>query len=41
LRVSGAVALKVKDIDVERHLLRVKQGKGAKDTMVSLAPAVL
>jgi site-specific recombinase XerD len=41
LRVSEAVALKVKDIDGERHLLRIEQGKGAKDRMVPLAPGVL
>jgi len=31
LRVSEAVALKVGDIDSERMLLRVEQGKGRKD----------
>lgn len=41
LRVSEAVALQVKDIDGERHLLRVTQGKGAKDRMVPLAPGLL
>ena len=41
LRVSEAVALKVKDIDGERHLLRIEQGKGAKDRMVSLSPGLL
>ena len=41
LRVSEAVALKVKDIDGERHLLRIEQGKGAKDRMVPLAPGLL
>ena len=41
LRVSEAVSLKVKDIDGERHLLRIEQGKGAKDRMVPLAPGVL
>ena len=41
LRVSEAVALRVKDIDGERHLLRIEQGKGAKDRMVPLAPGVL
>jgi len=41
LRVSEAVALQVKDVDGERHLLRVDQGKGAKDRMVPLAPELL
>lgn len=41
LRVSEAVALQVKDIDGERHLLRIEQGKGAKDRMVPLAPGLL
>lgn len=41
LRVSEAVALQVKDLDGERHLLRVAQGKGAKDRMVPLAPGLL
>ena len=31
LRVSELVALKVRDIDGEHHLLRIEQGKGAKD----------
>lgn len=31
LRVSELVAIKVRHIDGERHLLRVEQGKGAKD----------
>jgi len=34
-------ALKVKDIDGERYLLRIEQGKGAKDRMVPLAPGLL
>ena len=41
LRVSEAVALQLKDVDGERHLLRVDQGKGAKDRMVPLAPGLL
>jgi len=36
LRVSEIVALRVRDIDGERGLLRVEQGKGAKDRMVTL-----
>ncbi len=41
LRVSEVVALKVRDIDGERHLLRVEQGKGAKDRNVILSLALL
>jgi site-specific recombinase XerD len=41
LRISEVVALQVKDLDGERHLLRVEQGKGAKDRMVPLAPGLL
>jgi integrase/recombinase XerD len=41
LCVNEAVAAKVKDIDGERHLLRIEQGKGAKDRMVFLAPGLL
>jgi len=41
LRVSELVALKVQDIDGERHLLRVEQGKGAKDRQVVLSTTLL
>lgn len=41
LRVSELVALRVRDIDGERGLLRVEQGKGAKDRLVIIAPALL
>lgn len=41
LRVSEVVALRVRDIDGERRLLRIAQGKGAKDRLVTLAPALL
>ncbi|MGR9109116.1 MAG: tyrosine-type recombinase/integrase [Gammaproteobacteria bacterium] len=41
LRVSEVVALKVRDIDGERHLLRIEQGKGAKDRNVIISPALL
>ena len=41
LRVSELVALKVRHIDGERHLLRVEQGKGAKDRHVVLSAALL
>jgi len=41
LRVSELVALKVRDIDGERRLLRVEQGKGAKDRLVIISPQLL
>lgn len=41
LRVSELVALQVRDIDGERHLLRVRQGKGAKDRLVPVAATLL
>ena len=41
LRVSELVAIKVRHIDGERRLLRVEQGKGAKDRAVILSAALL
>jgi len=41
LRVSELVALKVRHIDGERHLLRIEQGKGAKDRQVILPETLL
>jgi integrase/recombinase XerD len=41
LRVSEVAALKVSDIDRERMLLRVEQGKGRKDRFVMLSPQLL
>jgi integrase/recombinase XerD len=41
LRVSEVVALKVSDIDSERMLIRVEQGKGGKDRYVMLSPRLL
>jgi len=41
LRVSELVALKVLDIDGERGLLRIEQGKGAKDRNVLLPTTLL
>ncbi|MCU7867054.1 MAG: site-specific integrase [Candidatus Thiodiazotropha sp. (ex Lucinoma borealis)] len=41
LRVSELVALKARDIDGERQLLRIEQGKGAKDRLVLIAPTLL
>jgi site-specific recombinase XerD len=41
LRVSEAVCLKVTDIDSERMVIRVEQGKGRKDRDVMLSPKLL
>lgn len=41
LRVSEAVALKISDIDSRRMLIRVEQGKGAKDRYAMLSPRLL
>lgn len=41
LRVSELVSLKVRHIDGERQLLRIEQGKGAKDRQVVLPEALL
>lgn len=41
LRVSELVALQVRDIDGERALLRVNQGKGGKDRQVLLSESLL
>ncbi|WP_456371776.1 tyrosine-type recombinase/integrase [Thiolapillus sp.] len=41
LRVSELVALKVRHVDGERRLLRVEQGKGAKDRTVMVSAALL
>jgi site-specific recombinase XerD len=41
LRISEAVALKVSDIDSARMLIRVEQGKGAKDRYTVLSQRVL
>lgn len=41
LRVSEACHLKVTDIDSRRMMLRVDQGKGAKDRYVMLSPRLL
>ena len=41
LRVSEVVGLKVSDIDSERELLRVEQGKGRKDRQAMLSPQLL
>ncbi len=41
LRLSEVLAVRVADIDSERKLLRVEQGKGAKDRLVPLSPTLL
>ena len=41
LRVSEVVALKVSDIDSERLLLKIEQGKGRKDRYAMLSPKLL
>jgi len=41
LRVSEAVALRIADIDSKRGLLRIEQGKGAKDRYTMLSPRLL
>jgi integrase/recombinase XerD len=41
LRVSEVVALKVRDIDSPRMLIRVRQGKGRSDRYVILSPRLL
>ena len=41
LRVSEVVALKIADVDSQRMLLRVEQGKGRKDRHAMLSPHLL
>jgi integrase len=41
LRISEAVAVKVSDIDSQRKLVRIEQGKGKKDRYVMLSPRML
>ncbi len=41
LRASEVVALKLDDIDSERRVIRVEQGKGRKDRYVMLSPTLL
>lgn len=41
LRVSEVVALRVSDIDSQRRLIRVRQGKGKKDRYAMLSPRLL
>jgi integrase/recombinase XerD len=41
LRISEAIRLKVADIDSERMVIRIEQGKGQKDRYVMLSPRLL
>jgi integrase len=41
LRVSEVVLLKIADIDSQRMVIRVEQGKGGKDRYVMLFPQLL
>jgi site-specific recombinase XerD len=41
LRVSEVVSLKVSDIDSQRMVIRVEQGKGSRDRYALLSPALL
>ena len=41
LCLNEVLHLRVDDIDGERRLLRVRQGKGAKDRLVPLSPTLL
>lgn len=41
LRVSEGVHLKVRDIDSDRMMLRVEQGKGRKDRYIPLSPSLV
>ena len=41
LRISEAVALQISDIDSQRSMLRIEEGKGRKDRYVMLSPRLL
>jgi site-specific recombinase XerD len=41
LRVSEVVALRLEDVDSQRMVIRVRQGKGRKDRFVMLSPKLL
>jgi len=41
LRLGEALGLRVKDIDSQRRVIRVEQGKGRKDRYVELPPSLL
>jgi site-specific recombinase XerD len=41
LRISEAVSLKIRDIDSQRGLIRIEQGKGGRDRYAMLSPRLL
>jgi len=41
LRISELVSLRVRDVDSERMMIHVRQGKGRKDRLVTLSPVLL
>lgn len=41
LRISELVALRIGDVDAERMVIHVRQGKGRKDRLVTLSPVLL
>jgi integrase len=41
LRAAEVVSLKISDIDSNRMIIRVEQGKGGKDRNVMLSPSLL
>jgi len=41
LRISEAVKIRIRDIDAQRMLIRVEEGKGRKDRYVMLSPRLL
>lgn len=41
LRLTEGLSLRVKDLDFERHLIVVRQGKGGKDRVVMLPGSLL
>lgn len=41
LRISEVVSLRVCDIDSQRMVLKIEQGKGSKDRLAKLSPAIL
>jgi len=41
LRISEAVKIRIRDIDTQRMLIRVEEGKGRKDRYVMLSPRLL